>query len=408
MRKRLFNRDERGISTVIVAVSLLGLFGAAMLSLDAGNMWQTRRNIITVTDATALGQAKYLAFAPTQDNCEATWTDFMVNLDGAGAAVTPLNCTPTAAGNGTGYVVVDGRKEARTRFGGLFGIGSTEPYSLSAAQWGYISEARGLRPISFCNKNSHVEEWLGLKNGAGSWGPAVSETQYAALAASGDDNGDGLIDHPSYPAIANSYSNPPVVHRMYFNNDLDDGQCGTFPGNWGWLNFDGGSAANPDRNDWTENGYNDGTVTIREDGEPACPAEPGNGDADDAEEGCVPADSGAVATVNSDALDAILDKKVHIMLFDDGNCVGGAGGGVTCNFEAWGIMGVVLRGYRATGPESDRYLDFEFTDIMLSGTCCVSAPVNGADTGARGVKLCEVDHDFQAGSTIASRCVPTA
>lgn len=401
MRKRIFNKDERGISAVIVVVSLLGIFGAAMLSLDAGNMWQTRRNIITVTDATALGQAKYLAFADNQTACEATWTNFMLNLEGAGANVTPLNCTPTSAGNGTGYVVVDGRKTARTRFGGVFGIGDTEPYSLSAAQWGYISEARGLRPISFCKENSHAQEWLTLKNGG-------SEAAYQNLANTGDDNGDGLIDHPSYPAISTSYSNPPVVHRMYFNNDLDDGQCGNFPGSWGWLNFDGGAGATTDRNDWTENGYNDGSVTIREDGEPACPASPGNGDAADSEEGCVPADSGAISNANSDALNAILGKKVHIMLFDTGNCVNDAGGGVTCNFESWAIMGVVLRGFRATGPESDRYLDFEFTDIMLSGTCCEPAPVNGVDTGARGVKICEVDHDFQAGQTIASRCAPTA
>ena len=407
MRRRLFNRDERGISTVIVAISLLGIFGAAMLSLDAGNMWQTRRNIISVTDATALGQAKYLAFADDQSSCEFTWTNFMLNLEGAGAAVTPINCDPEAASNGTGYVVVEGRKEARTRIGSLFGIGNTEPYSLSAAQWGWISEARGLRPISFCNKNSHVEEWLGLKNGAGSWGPAVTPAQYQALAGTGDDNGDGRIDHPSYPAISTSYSNPPVVHRMYFNNDLDDGQCGNYPGNWGWLNFDGGAAANPDRNDWTENGYNEGTITIRPDSAGACPATPGNGDADDAHEGCVPADSGAIASANSDALDAIIGKKVHIMIFDNGTCANSSGGGVTCNFEAWAILGVVLRDFDATGPEANRWLDFEFTDIMLSGTCCVSEPVNGVDTGARGVKLCEVDHDFQAGSTIASRCVPT-
>lgn len=410
MFKRMINEDERGISTVIVAISLLGIFGAAMLSLDAGNMWQTRRNIITVTDSTVLQQAKYLAFASNKTACEATWTDYMLNIEGAGPSVTPLNCTPTAAANGTGYVVVDGRKEARTRLGGLFGIGDTQPYSLSAAQWGYISEARGLRPIAFCNKNSHVEEWLGLKNGAGSWGPAVTPAQYQALAGTGDTNGDGLSDHPSYPAIGTSYSNPPVVHRMYFNNDLDDGQCGEYPGNWGFLNFDGGNAAvncGDDKclNPWIENGYNDGAVSIRENTQPPCPDDPGNGDAGDSEEGCVPSDPGSISATNNPALDAIIGKKIQVMLFDAGECANGPGGGVTCNFEAWAILGVILRGYQSVGA-GDEYLDFEFTDITLSGTCCEAAPVNGVDTGARGVKLCEVDHDFQSGSTISSRCVP--
>jgi hypothetical protein len=407
MRRRLFHSDERGISAVIAVVSLLGLLGAAMLSLDAGNMWQTRRNIIIGTDSTALQQAKYLAFASDKTTCEASWTDYMVRNSGGGTGVTPISCATHAVGTGsTGYVVVDGRKAARTRFGGVFGIGDTQPYSLSAAAWGFASDGRGLRPISFCNKNSHVKEWLRYKNGTGWWGSAITLDQYKALAGTGDDNGDGQIDHPPYAALSNSFTTPPVVHRMNFNNDLDDGQCGDYPGNWGWLNFDGDSAADPDRNDWTTNGYNDGTIQIREDGEPACPDSPGNGTTEDSEEGCVPADSGSISNSNSGALDSILGKSVQIMLFDSGNCVNTSGGGTTCNFEAWAIVGVILRGYQATGASTARYLDFEFTDIQLSGTWVGTAP-NGIDTGARAIGLCDVDHDSQAGSTIASRCTRT-
>jgi len=402
MRKRLFNKDERGISAVIVAVSLLGVFGAAMLSLDAGNMWQTRRNIITVTDATALGQAKYLAFAADPSQCEPMWTDFMLNLDGAGAAVTPINCDPEAASNGTGYVVVEGSKTARTRFGGLFGIGNTEPYSLSAAQWGFASSGRGLRPPSFCNKNHHVEEWLALKNPGQSWG-TLTQQQYNALPDTEPTEVDAQLGNTR---IAHSRSaEGKVLHRMYFNKSLEDGACGDFAGNWGWLGFTGTPNQTQVLNGRIEDGWNDGAVTIRESDDPACVAEPGGGDAADSAEGCVPGDPGAIAQSNASALDEILDVPVTLMIFDTGVC---SGGGSNCKLEAWAFLGVILRDYQATGQEHLRYLEFEFTDIALSGSCCTAGPPNGVDTGVRGVKICEVDHDFQAGSTILSRCAPTA
>src|SRR2546427_12837476 len=51
-------RDERGISAVVVVVSLIALFGAAVLSIDAGSAWATRRKIVTATDAAALAAAR--------------------------------------------------------------------------------------------------------------------------------------------------------------------------------------------------------------------------------------------------------------------------------------------------------------------------------------------------------------
>lgn len=393
--KRL-RRDERGVSTVIAVVSLLALFGAAMLSLDYGNMVSTRRNLITGTDASALDQAKYLAFQPAATSCQLTWTDYLVRNVGA-AGTTPLTCTPSIATNGTGWVGVDARKVADTRFGGLFGIGATNPYSFSAAQWGFVSEALNLRPMGFCNQNSHVVTWLALKNGS------LSQSAYQLLRGAGDVNGDTKVDYPADidPSWGGGVR---PVHRMYFNNDLDDGACGTFPGNWGWLSFDGLPANTGDRNDWIENGYADGSVRIRTGSESACPGLPGSGDEDNSAEGCVPADSGALSNANSSALDEILHKPIAIMIFDAGAC---QGGGVTCTFEAWAFAGVILRRYQATGAEASRYFDFEFTNIVLEGPCCGGTPANGVDTGTRGVKICAVDHD-NSGLTEAQRCAPTS
>lgn len=64
---------------------------------------------------------------------------------------------------------------------------------------------------------------------------------------------------------------------------------------------------------------------------------------------------------------------------------------------------MILRGYRVTGPQANRYFDFEFVRLIGSGNCCVTNPNPGADTGLRGVTLCSVDHDSQAEAT---RCGP--
>lgn len=38
-RIRELRREERGVTAVIAAVSLVGLFAALMLAVDAGNVW---------------------------------------------------------------------------------------------------------------------------------------------------------------------------------------------------------------------------------------------------------------------------------------------------------------------------------------------------------------------------------
>ena len=38
-RFRHLKQDERGISAVVAAIAIVGLFGALVFSLDAGNLW---------------------------------------------------------------------------------------------------------------------------------------------------------------------------------------------------------------------------------------------------------------------------------------------------------------------------------------------------------------------------------
>ncbi len=401
---RRLNRDERGISAVVAVIALIGIFGAATLSVDAGNLWQTRRNMITATDAATLAEAR--EFALTGSACANTYNTILEA--NAGADVYDRNCVLVPSGTRTGYVSVEGRKPVDVRFGVVLGLNDTAAFSLSAAQIAIPVSGLGLRPIGFCNQNSHVLEWEAFQQvleAAGNDPVAIQaawDSYNALYKGTGDDNGDGLIDHPTGSGPSNqavpagrSYAGYNAVHRMYFERDIDDGQCGDFAGNWGWLSFDGLPSNVPDRREWIEFGY-DGPVSINVGTDP-CPGSPGSGDADDTAMGCIPTDSGTIGNQVDDELMAILDEPIAIVVIDAGNC---QGGGTTCTLEAYAFLGVILRGYKnkGAGPE---YFDFEFVNIQLEGECCLVSGDDGADLGARVVWICAVDHDSQ---DIASRC----
>lgn len=379
--------DQRGIAAPVAVIVLLAIFAAATLSVDAGNLWQTRRNMITATDAAALAEAGDAALTGTP-TCTGLYNTVLDN--NAGEDVYDRSCTVTPGpSEGTGWVAVEGRKTSDVRFGAVIGLDDTAAYSMSAAMFGYPTAAIGLRPIAFCYLNSHVQTWADLKNGT------ITQEQYQDLKGSGDVNGDGLIDYPNNL----EYQPYGVIHRMFFNKDVDDGQCGTFPGNWGWFSFDGLPANQIDRNNWIRKGWT-GKVRIREGGEVICPGVPGSGGEAEANDGCPAGDSGALAGQNAAALDSILNTAVPISIFDAGACTGG---GVSCTFETWAFVGVILRGYKVNADQSLRYFDFEFQSIQISGSCCAAFPVN-QDLGARAVRLCAVDHDTQE---VATRCALT-
>jgi Flp pilus assembly protein TadG len=382
-----FGRDERGVSTAIVAVSLIGIFAATMLSLDMGNMWQTRRRIITGTDSTALAQARAAAIGNNPASCTASWTDTLIG--NAGAIVTGSESCVLHPSGGVGYVVVQARKLSETRFGGLLNIGNSEPFSLTAAQYGYITQPKGLRPMAFCEDNAHVRQWLALKSGS------ITQAQYDALRSTGDVGGadsadadpfldppaDGKVDYPNYSGTG-------VVHRMYFTKDNPD-ECGAdAAGNWGWMDFDSGSNSAADQNDWIENGY-DGTSSVGD-------CDPNNATPD---ETC-PGDTGSSGGANNSVLQYLVDHNAVFGIPIFGNVTDT---GSTADFEITGFLIVQLRGFQTTGSESTRYFDFEFQDSILSGACCSStAPNPGAP---KGIRICSVDHDGDTSDAhIDSRC----
>jgi Flp pilus assembly protein TadG len=374
-----FAHDERGVSAVVAAVALVGIFAGATLSVDAGNLWQSRRNIITATDASALAMAGELALTGGSE-CTPFFVTVLENNAGADVYEPICNVNPHPEQNGWGYVTVEARKPVEVRFGAVLGLGDTNAYSMSAAQYGAASSARGLRPIAFCVNNEHVGEWRDLK--------ANPNTQEAYDALKGDPSLDseGRIKHPTF-SPQGSYLSFGVVHRMYFKRSIDDGKCGEYDGNWGWLDFNGNELPNGTKDaivKWLVEGY-DGEVNVHIG--PPCPQLPGGGDAETSEDGCVPASTGTLSNSVMKGLHEILNKPVHILIVNEGtDC-----GGTPCTLTAFAFLGVILRGYDIISHPDLRYFDFEFTNIQVSGRCCDAPP--GADLGARAVRLCAVDHD---------------
>lgn len=353
--RSLKRRDELGASAVVVAVSLVAIFGAALLAIDTGLLWRQRRVILTATDAAALAEARAAALAPVPvTSCGGLWTTYVAR--NAGSSAEPISCTVrpgTIAGAGS--VEVQARTTSPVRFGGVLGVADGKPFASSIARYGFITEAEGLRPMGICVQNVHVAEWLAYRNGT------LPASVYNALRGSG----------PGHPV----YAGAGVVHRISYTKD-NPAACGSAPGNWGFFDYNGGANSNADLVNWILYGYYGNRVGIGD-----CNAEDGS-----VGEPCS-ADTGSAGGSIQGALNQILGTQFAVPVFD---LATGSGG--TTTYRISHFIGVIMRGFRVMGAEAQRYLDLEFVNLVLEGNCCSYVPP-GVDTGIRSVRLCSVDHD---------------
>ncbi|MHB8511926.1 MAG: hypothetical protein ACYDCC_07050 [Actinomycetota bacterium] len=219
-------RDEQGAAAVIVAISLTALFAAAMLAVDAGSLWRTRREAITNTDAGALAAARYIdaqgahACDPsTQTQAQSEATNIVAQNDPhttvTGFAITPTNGN---CGAQSGHVRLDATLPAPASFSGMFGVTDLHAASTSIAQWGPLTSAIGLRPIGICDKSDPFVAWTNyLAGNQPNWG----HLPFQHLGPNGE-----------------------VINTVQFQNTSFG--CGSGAGNWSWLDFNGTIAPNGD------------------------------------------------------------------------------------------------------------------------------------------------------------------
>jgi hypothetical protein len=389
-RIRAMLKREDGISSVIVGIAIMTLFGFAVISVDAGSLWSTRRGLVTDTDAGAHAAALYLV-SKRGVSCDVSGAQTeaanLLTQNNPKSQLTNFVVTSPSPGCEYGTVRVDGEVDAPLYFAGILGFKNINAFSSSTAEWGMLSAARGLRPIAICDKDPHFQEWKAAY--ARSSNPA-QDAAYMALDGTDDpltplfpppDNGvsDNGKDHPQYGTQVG------VVHRMGFEK-VRDTDCGTSPGNWGWIDFDPPAGGASELRDRILNGYDD-EVTL---GSPAR----GDEDCNPTKSGlqdCGP-ESGAVASTKSD-----LNKILCAASTPASNCIQFAiviydnvvGNGAGARYHPVAFLGVVLRGYsKVTGnPAPDSYFDFEFIGLTLEGNVTKTNPSPGFPP-ILGVQLC--------------------
>jgi hypothetical protein len=128
------------------------VFGAAAISVDLGNFWQTRRHLVTASDAAALAAAEEYALGG--NGCASVAGSYL-STNFAGAALAGCNQTTTSVG---GYVTVTGTTSVSYSFGGVLGllnkqVGSSTSASFAAPHW-----VTGLRPIGLCADDAQVKQ----------------------------------------------------------------------------------------------------------------------------------------------------------------------------------------------------------------------------------------------------------
>lgn len=378
-------RGEEGVSAIIIVVSLTALFGTAMLSVDAGNVWTTRRALVSHTDAAALAAARHIdaggagacsdargggttSGAATQARSMLTANDGHGVLEGLIAEPHNGDCA-----HGAGRVRVEASDATSLAFAGMFGLGPVRPFSASTAQYGPLMAAGGARPLGICDKSPHFVEWNEyLRGQSGIWGAG-----------------------PGHPGGGGT-----VVHRIYFQRGTSG--CGEAAGNWDWIDYNDGAAPNGATmlRDWLINGYPN-VVSIGDSSQGA--AADCNGDAPGNQPGCAPK-TGATGNATEEALRYLRDNRmiVPIMVYDrvvDKRDAGGCdapppwiGSGSNAMFCPVAFLLVRFVGWdKINGSQSDdSYFDLEFIDDWWVGQVGRD-PANGRAT-VHGVQLCGTEY----------------
>ncbi len=191
----------------MLAAVMTVLMGAAAIVIDAGDIWQNRRQLVGAVDAAALAAAA--TGAEGGDGC--------VSVAGAYVTSNAPDASMTScaiSGSSTfGVVTVDAEVEVEHFIAQALGRERTTVTGSASAMWGMPAALNGLRPFALCNESPAFRAWLDS---------GLSTTE---------------------------------IFNVVYSKDAVEDCGGPAPGNWGVIDFDGGANSNSDTQDWVENGY---------------------------------------------------------------------------------------------------------------------------------------------------------
>ncbi len=292
--------QERGAVIAYLAVLMAALVGISGFVIDGGRLWTQRRLLVVATDAAALAGAS--AAANQQDACAEAYSYLLANA----VSVAAQTCTPVAGGEG-GVIEVSAAQEVDYVFASVLGIQSATAMATSTATWAEQA-VYGARPIAICEQATpDLVAWL--------QNPDSSSFTIRI-----------------FPDSAHSVANCTAG--------------GAAPGNWGAVDFDGGSNPTGDLNDWLANGYNGGIYTSASTA--SCSVDPS---------GCYEGDPGAIAPSLNSGLSALQDlsEAVPVVFYSSAE-----GNGANLMFRLSKVARAYLTDYRSSGSQASRYLEFTF------------------------------------------------
>jgi len=349
MSGRIHLRDDSGAVAVFVGILVVVLFGVAVFATDFGMAYSRKRQLQAASDGAALAAAKTFADAARPGLSCGT----VVSTAGSAARATavtyaglnwPVNSALATGAAPAGWsgdagvayrcnpqnnveVLVTTTNTSPALFAGIFGADGFDLVRSAVAAMGAPTAVQGLRPFAVCQKA--VDALLAqdlLTPGAAQLVP-LTKTWGSAGGSIGDDG-----------------------------EDEGDSECGGAAGNWGTVDYDGGTNPANDIVLWTDVGYPlvidlGSDLAIDLDGDPGFPA---------ANSGNCSTNAGCQHSVDlAGALNDILGQQSVLPIYDQVS-----GQGQNAQYRVVGFLGVRVCGWKI-GNRSGT-----IPDPTFGGTSC--------------------------------------
>lgn len=196
----------RGSVSIMVAVMLVPITIFVAVVVDAGRVWVARTALQNGVESAAVASA--LAWMKGGPSCAGPSLSY-VSIDGSNPS--SVNCSVSGT-NRRGTVEVSAAETVGLRLAQLVGRDTAHINSRIKVRIAPASSAVGLWPLALCSEYPAVKSWLDS----------------------------GMTSTAEW--------------TIYFQNNAA-GCGGVIPGNWGVLDFNGGSNSNGETRDWVANGY---------------------------------------------------------------------------------------------------------------------------------------------------------
>jgi Putative Flp pilus-assembly TadE/G-like len=304
------NQRDEGSIAVIAAVAFLPLCLMLAIVVDSGRVWVGRTRLQNSVEAAAIAAAQN--WMTKGQACSAT---ALAVVSSDGSAPTAVQCSVTGSKT-SGVTRVTATESIGLTFAGLVGRSSSVVSASTGVRIGAVGSAVGVWPFGLCSQVKAVSDWI-----------ASGMTTATSTAIRFEDQNQ---------------------------------KCGgSVSGNWGVLDFNGGSSSNAETKDWVDNGYL-GVVKVGDwiIGSPGAPS-------------------------SSLDIQSIVGKSVIMPMFSSPRLSGS-----NVEYRVVGFAKARVDAVQFTGGASSRSIRITLQAGTITGS---SASLGGTNFGLVGVGVCSLD-----------------